>query len=130
MDCCDDGLLSKAIDWKGQFNPGYHDDEPQDSDDEFQEHLEKLLNTSGVAIATDSSDFHTTIPISDSRIPSNEVTKVLEDQVNQTNVVAMMAVLWEFTSYYQVYGFHFCVSCSMRCLRVVILKRGRQQSLS
>ena len=35
MDCCDDGLLSKAIDWKGQFNPGYHDDEPQDSEDEF-----------------------------------------------------------------------------------------------
>ena len=35
MDCCDDGLLSKAIDWKDQFNPGYHDDEPQDSEDEF-----------------------------------------------------------------------------------------------
>ena len=40
-----------------------------------------MLNTSGVAIATDSSDFHTTIPISDSRIRNNEVTEVLEDQV-------------------------------------------------
>ena len=81
MDCSDDGLLWKAIDWKGQFNPGNHDSEPQPSELEFQEHLEKLLNPRGERITVDLSEYHTTIPILDEPIRTKEVSEVLEENV-------------------------------------------------
>ena len=82
MNCCDDGMLWKAIDWKGQFNPVQNSDaEHQPSESQFQEHLEKLLNPSDDAITTNLSDYHTTIPVLDDVIPVKEVLHVIEKQV-------------------------------------------------
>lgn len=83
MNCGDDGLLWKAIDWKGRFNPEHTDDtDNQPSEAEFQEHLEKLLNPGDEAITTDLSNYHTTIPVLDNVIPVKEVADVIAKQVN------------------------------------------------
>lgn len=81
MDCCDHGLLWKAIDWKGQFKPEDHDGEIHPSESEFQEHLEKLLNPADETITTDLSDHHTTIPVLDDPIQPKEVSEVLDNHV-------------------------------------------------
>ena len=44
MNCGDDSVLWKAIDWKGQFNPESSDDVNQPSELQFRDHLENLLN--------------------------------------------------------------------------------------
>jgi len=81
MNCGDDSILWKAIDWKGEFNPKNRDNEHQPSEEQFQEHLEKLLNPSDESITTDLSDYHTTIPVLDDPIPVKEVLHVIEKQV-------------------------------------------------
>ena len=81
MDCSDHSILWKAIDWKGQFNPESHNDEPQPSEAEFQEHLEKLLSPCGEKITTDLSEYQTTIPILDDPIITKEVSDVLDDHL-------------------------------------------------
>ena len=81
MECGDKKLLWKAIDWKGQFKPETHDGEIQPSEEEFREHLEKLLNPGEEPITTDLSDYHTTIPILDDRIRPDEVKEVLDFHV-------------------------------------------------
>ena len=81
MECCDDGLLWRAIDWKGQFDPENHDSESQPSELEFQEHLENLLHPSGELLTPDLSAYSTTIPILDDPIQNKEVSDVLDNQV-------------------------------------------------
>ena len=81
MECHDDNVLWKAIDWKGQFNPENHDNDAQPSESEFQEHLEKLLNPSGEYITTDLEEYRTTIPILDDPIVNKEVSDVLDKHV-------------------------------------------------
>ena len=81
LDCHDDNVLWRAIDWKGQFNPESHDSEAQPSEAEFQEHLEKLLNPSGEISTADLGEYRTTIPVLDDPIVTKEVSDVLEKHV-------------------------------------------------
>ena len=79
LECEDDALLWKAIDWRGEFNSTQKIIRPTES--EFQEHLEWLLNPPGEAIAIDVMEYITTVPILDDHINISEVTAVIEKQI-------------------------------------------------
>ena len=81
MECEDDGLLWKAIDWKGQFDPTNTESSISPSETEFRDHLEKLLNPSIDSAPLDLSEYHTRIPVLDASIRIKEVTDVHEKNV-------------------------------------------------
>ena len=120
LKCEDDGLLWKAIDWKGQFNPGNPDAESQPSESQFQNHLEKLLNPADEGILTDLSNHHTTITVSNQTIEVKEVKEVISKS-NQIKVAVQMVLHQAHSSYCQVSGLRFYVCCSTLSLWLVTL---------
>ena len=82
LNCSDDSLLWKAIDWKGQFNPVPHDLGSEPSETEFQNHLEELLNPGDDGMPA-LSETHITIPVLDSAIESKEVDDVICKQLKE-----------------------------------------------
>ena len=81
MNCGDHSKLWKAIDWKGQFNPVPPAEDNKPSENEFQVHLEKLLNPDHENINSDLSNYHVRIPVLDDKIETKEVKEVLVSQV-------------------------------------------------
>ena len=81
MNCADDSVLWKAIDWRGQFSPECHDSANEPSESQFQFHLEKLLNPVDGEIPMVVPDNHVTIPVLDKIIEEKEVNEVIERQV-------------------------------------------------
>ena len=79
LQCDDDALLWKAIDWKGQFNAAVTKLQPTES--EFQQHLERLLDPVGEVMPTDLSDYRISVPVLDNEIEANEIKYVIAKQV-------------------------------------------------
>ena len=81
MECEDDSLLWKAIDWKGQFDPTNINNDTQPSESEFRKHLEDLLNPPSRNEQLDLSNYHVSVPILDKKIEVKEVEDVQTKQV-------------------------------------------------
>ena len=71
LQCDDDGLLWKAINWKGQFNPE-ETEKVQPSESASIDHLKRSLNHSGQIIQTDLTDYCGSIPLLDKNIDASE----------------------------------------------------------
>ena len=81
MECEDDSLLWKAIDWKGRFDPTNVNSDTQPSEEEFRIHVENLLNPPSNNDQFDISDYQVNVPILDNEIKVEEVVAVQEKQV-------------------------------------------------
>ena len=81
MDCEDDGLLWKAIDWKGRFDPANMNNETQPCEEEFRKHLEDLLNPPSSNEKIDISNYRVNVPLLDNNIEMKEIKHVQEKQI-------------------------------------------------
>ena len=79
IDCDDPKTLWRAIDWKGEFDPTPEKEKP--SDEEFQVHLEQLLNPADLDDFWPTVEHQVSIPLLDDPIAEKECTDVIYKQV-------------------------------------------------
>ena len=75
IDCDDPKLLWRAIDWKGEFDPTPEKEKP--SDEEFQLHIEQLLNPSDLDDRWPSAENAVSIPVLDEPLKDEECLRVI-----------------------------------------------------
>ena len=68
-------MLWRAIDWKGEFDPAPEKEKP--SDEEFQQHLEQLLNPEHLNDEWPIVDNQVTIPLLDDPVDVKECEYVI-----------------------------------------------------
>ena len=79
IDCDDPKMLWRAIDWKGEFDPTPEKEKP--SDEEFQAHIEQLLNPPDLDDGWPTVDHQVSIPLLDDPIAEKECTEVIYKQM-------------------------------------------------
>ena len=79
IDCDDPKMLWRAIDWKGEFDPAPEKEKP--SDEEFQQHLEQLLNPEHLNDEWPIVDNQVTIPLLDDPVDVKECEYVINKQL-------------------------------------------------
>ena len=107
MECEDDSLLWKAIDWKGRFDPSIETNSSQPTEEEFRKHMEDLLNPpSRKNDQIDLSSYSMSVPVLDKKIEVKEVADVVVKQVkpdkscgpdgNSPGVFKLLPSIWIF----------------------------------
>ena len=81
IECDDDSLLWKAIDWKGRFDPSNVTNSCQPTEEEFRVHMEDLLNPPPKDDQIDLSNYNVSVPVLDKKIEVKEVEDVRVKQV-------------------------------------------------
>ena len=79
IDCDDPKLLWRAIDWRGEFDPSPEKEKP--TDEEFQGHLEQLLNPENLDDEWPAVVNQVSVPILDNPFTERECDNVIQKQL-------------------------------------------------
>ena len=93
IDCDDPKMLWRAIDWKGEFDPTPEKEKP--SDEEFQAHIEQLLNPPDLDDGWPTVEHQVSIPLLDDPIAEKECTEVIYKQMKPGKQAGLDGKLWD-----------------------------------